>query len=871
MDTLLIVNWIATIAVILYAGGLFAYLLKTRYQFIQLGRKESFDQKLNERISDLVEKVFGQSKLLKDKKMGLVHVLFFYGFLMVQFGAIDLIWKGLAPGSHLPLGGLYGVFTFFQEIVALVMIIAVLTAFYRRYIEKLVRLKRGWKNGLVLIFIGGLMTSTLIANGMGLIWHDHGLTGYEPIASGIAWLFSWLPETGAIILFYAMWWVHLLILLTFLVYIPQGKHFHLITSIVNVGVNRLDRQGTLRPIDFTALEEAEDEADMPALGVGKIQDFTQKQLLDLYACVECGRCTNMCPATGTGKMLSPMDLLVKMRDHLTFTGAVVTKQKPWVPFQFFNNTQGNQLAIAAAGGATLESAYDRELIGGVITEEEIWACTTCRNCEDQCPVMNEHVDKIIDLRRYLTMTEGKVNPDAQRAMTNIERQGNPWGLNRKEKEKWRELDESIHIPTIKEAKKSGDGFEYLFWVGSMGSFDNRSQKIALSFAKLMNEAGVKFAILGNKEKNSGDTPRRLGNEFLFQELATGNIEEFEKNEVTKIVTIDPHAYNIFKNEYKDFGWNGEVLHHTELLYDLIQQGRLTMNYPVNETIVFHDSCYLGRYNDVYDPPREILRGIPGVKLVEMDRNRETGMCCGAGGGLMWMEEHVGNRINVTRTEQALATDASVISSGCPYCLTMLQDGTKAKEVEDQVGTFDIAELLERAVFGDGAPTEEEQVEEDIIEETDAGVVAIVVSDDVKSQTQQETAASLEEHPIAHEAVVGEVTVMEKVPVVEEYHEEHHPEMEGVVVVETPEVVEKEDVTPPQSSEEIIAHEAVVEEVTATEETIAVEDHHEEVHPEVDTGVVAVETPQATEEKPSVIEPEVHVAEEAVVIIEENKK
>ena len=405
----------------------------------------------------------------------------------------------------------------------------------------------------------------------------------------------------------------------------------------------------------------------------------------------------------------------------------------------------------------------------------------------------------------------------------------------------------------------------------MGSFDNRSQKIALSFAKLMNEAGVKFAILGNKEKNSGDTPRRLGNEFLFQELATDNIEEFEKNEVTKIVTIDPHAYNIFKNEYKDFGWKGEVLHHTELLYDLIQQGRLTMNYPVNETIVFHDSCYLGRYNDVYDPPREILRGIPGVKLVEMERNRETGMCCGAGGGLMWMEEHVGNRINVARTEQALATDASVISSGCPYCLTMLQDGTKAKEVEDQVGTFDIAELLERAVFGDGAPTEEERVEEDIIEETDAGVVAMVVSDDIKSQTQQETAASLEEHPVAHEAVVEEVTVMEKVPVVEEHHEEHHPEMEGVVVVETPEVVEKEDVTPPQSSEEIIAHEAVVEEVTATEETIAVEDHHEEVHPEVDTGVVAVETPQATEEKPSVIEPEVHVAEEAVVTIEENKK
>ncbi|MEK4423995.1 (Fe-S)-binding protein [Solibacillus sp. FSL K6-1523] len=719
MNALLIVNWIAFGAVLLYALGLFVYLLKTRYDFIQLGRKEEFDQKLSARIGDIVEKVFGQSKLLKDKKMGLTHVFFFYGFLLVQLGAIDLILKGLIPGTHLPLAGLYPVFTFFQEIVALVILVAVFTAFYRRYVEKLVRLKRGFKNGLVLIFIGGLMLSTLVANGMGLIWHGEGLTGAEPVASGIAWLFQWLPQTAAIGIFYVMWWAHLLFLLTFLVYIPQSKHFHLITSIINVFANRQERMGTLRPIDFAALEEAEDEESMPPLGVGKIHDFTQKQMLDLYACVECGRCTNMCPATGTGKMLSPMDLIVKLRDHLTFTGAVETKQKPWVPFSFFKNTQGNQLAMAAgAEGAVIDNIYSPSLIGDVITEEEIWACTTCRNCEDQCPVMNEHVDKIIDLRRYLTMTEGKVNPDAQRAMTNIERQGNPWGLNRKEKENWRDLDPSISVPTVKELKKSGEEMDYLFWVGSMGAFDNRSQKIALAFAKLMNEAGVKFAILGNKEKNSGDTPRRLGNEFLFQELATANIDEFEKNDVKKIVTIDPHAYNIFKNEYQDFGWKGEVLHHTELLYDLIQDGRLTMDYRVDETIVFHDSCYLGRYNDVYDPPREILKGIPGVKLVEMARNREEGMCCGAGGGLMWMEEHVGNRINVARTEQAVATEASVISSGCPYCLTMLSDGTKAIEVEDKVGTYDIAELLERAVFGTKvASTEEEELVEALEETT----------------------------------------------------------------------------------------------------------------------------------------------------------
>ena len=707
MSPLLIANWVFFIGVVLYALGLFSYLLKTRYEYVKLGKKEEFNESVKERLEKVWVNVFGQKKLLKDKKSGIIHVLFFYGFLLVQLGAIDLIWKGLAPGSHLPLGPLYEVFTFFEEIVAAVILFAVVWAFHRRYIEKLVRLKRGWKNGLVLIFIGGLMVSTLIGNGMGLIWHGEGFSGSEPIASSIAAIFGFLSPEVAAGGFYAMWWVHLLILLTFLVYVPQSKHFHLIVGPANVYFNRLDRAGTLRPINFDVMEEAEDEEEMPSFGVGKIEDFTQKQLIDLYACVECGRCTNMCPATGTGKMLSPMDLIVKLRDHLTATGAVTTKQKPWVPFTMFKNTQGNQLAVAAgAQGAVIEDIYSPSLIGDVITEEEIWACTTCRNCEDQCPVMNEHVDKIIDLRRYLTMTEGKVNTDAQRAMNNIERQGNPWGLNRKEKENWRDQDPSIQIPTVKEAKKSGDGFEYLFWVGSMGSFDSRSQKIALSFARLLNEAGVKFAILGNKEKNSGDTPRRLGNEFLFQELATANIEEFEKNEVTKIVTIDPHAYNIFKNEYKDFGWEGEVYHHTELLFDLIEQGLLTMNHRVEETIVFHDSCYLGRYNDVYDAPREILKAIPGVNLVEMERNRETAMCCGAGGGLMWMEEHVGNRINVARTEQALQTSASIISSGCPYCLTMLSDGTKAKEVEDQVGTYDIAELLERSVFGEQKSSDE---------------------------------------------------------------------------------------------------------------------------------------------------------------------
>ncbi len=697
MTWLLVANFVAFIIVTAYAIHLFVYLIKTRLAYIRLGKKVEFEHRMKERFHNIWINVFGQKKLLKDKKSGIIHVMFFYGFILVQFGAIDFIIKGLIPGGHLPLGPLYPAFTFFQEIVTFMILVAVAWAFHRRYIEKLVRLKRGFKSGLVLLFIGGLMLSVLLGNGMALIWHEEGLTWSEPIASCFAAILSFVGETGAAVLFYFAWWIHLLFLLSFLVYVPQSKHAHLIAGPANVFFNRLTNPGKLEKIDF------EDESQ-ETFGVGNIQDFTQKQLIDLYACVECGRCTSMCPATGTGKLLSPMDLIIKLRDHLTLTGAAVTQRQPWVPAAAFSKTKGNQIALMAAGASANESAatafeYNPSLIGDVITEEEIWACTTCRNCEDQCPVMNEHVDKIIDLRRYLVLTEGKLDADAQRAMTNIERQGNPWGLNRKEKESWRELNEEISIPTVKEMKKAGEEFEYLFWVGSMGSFDNRSQKIALSFARLLNKAGVKFAILGNREKNSGDTPRRLGNEFLFQDFATKNIEEFTKHDVKKIVTIDPHAYNTFKNEYPDFGLEAEVYHHTELLAKLVEEGRLKPIYAVNETITFHDSCYLGRYNDVYDAPRLIIKAIPGVTLVEMKRNRETGMCCGAGGGLMWMEEDTGSRINVARTEQALAVKPTIISSGCPYCLTMLSDGTKAKEVEATVSTYDVAELLEKSIFG----------------------------------------------------------------------------------------------------------------------------------------------------------------------------
>ncbi|MCA1010930.1 heterodisulfide reductase-related iron-sulfur binding cluster [Halobacillus halophilus] len=702
MNPLLLANWILFLGVTIYGLYLFVSVVRTRIAYIKMGKKFEFDGKIKRRLQKIGIYVFGQKKLLKDKKSGAIHVMMFYGFILVQFGAIDFIWKGLAPDSHLPLGPFYPGFTFFQEIVTLTIIVAVIWAFYRRYIEKLVRLKRSFKAGLVLIFIGTLMFTVLVGNGMGMIWHGHEGAWTEPVATVIASAFAWLPPAAAATVFFIMWWIHLLILLTFLVYVPQSKHAHLLAAPVNVFLSREDPPGKLKPINFEMDEEA-DEEDV-SFGVGKIEELNQLQMIDLYACVECGRCTNVCPASGSGKMLSPMDLLIKMRDHLTEKGAAVTGQSPWVPAYAFSGTEGNTLAQMARtkgtdeAAAAVEAAHNKNLIGDVITEEELWACTTCRNCEDACPVMNEHVDKIIDLRRYLVLTEGKMDPDGQRAMMNIERQGNPWGLSKKEREDWRSLDEEAHIPTVKELKKSGEEFEYLFWVSSMGSYDNRSQKIAVAFAKLMNKAGIKFAILGNKEQNSGDTARRMGNEFLFQELAEKNMKEFEKNDVKKIITIDPHAYNIFKNEYPDFGLEAEVYHHTEMLSEWLKEGRLKPEGVVNEKITYHDSCYLGRYNEVYQPPREVLEMIPGVEVVEMKRNRSNGMCCGAGGGMMWMEEKSGNRVNVARTEQALEVEPTMISSGCPFCLTMLSDGTKAKEVEEEVSTMDIAEILAKSIF-----------------------------------------------------------------------------------------------------------------------------------------------------------------------------
>jgi len=722
-----ILNLVCTLAIAGYGFYLFYRAVYHRYLYTSMGAPADFKERSEGRWREFLIQVFAHSKLLKDKKSGIMHIFIFYGFIILQFGAIDLIVKGLTGGGHIPFPA-YDVFNLLQEFTVISILIAMAYAGYRRYIEKLPRLKRGYKPSIVLLFIYSLMLSVIFSLTFERIWHGMEFSWYMPISSLLAEAFSFLGPTASMVLFYIGWWAHLLILLAFLVYVPQSKHFHLISAPINLWFRRKEPVGKLSDLN---LEDEEAEH----FGVGAIEHFTKKQMFDFYACVECGRCTNVCPAASTGKVLSPMHMITKLRDHLTEKGQAVTGKPAFSPAFAFSESSTTHAVSAEASGlsywsgqgitdisATMEwqknswaktekPVQELELIGDVMTEDEIWACTTCRNCEDQCPVGNEHVDKIIDLRRHLVLMQGSMPHEGQRAMQNIERQSNPWGLNRNDRAAWMGDVEGIKVPTVKENPE----FEYLFFVGSMGSYDLRSRKISKSFARLLHEAGVSFAILGNEEKNSGDTPRRMGNEMLFQELCAANIATFQKYNVRKIVTACPHTFNTLKNEYPAFGLEGvEVLHHTQLLDGLMKQGKLKVKHKVKERVTYHDSCYLGRYNNVYDQPRDILRGIPGIELVEPARARANGMCCGAGGGMMWMEETAGKRVNVARTEQLLEVKPTMVSSACPYCLTMIEDGTKLKEVESTVKARDIAEILELAVFGkEQVNDNDENVEEEV--------------------------------------------------------------------------------------------------------------------------------------------------------------
>jgi len=498
----------------------------------------------------------------------------------------------------------------------------------------------------------------------------------------VATLVQGSPDGAITALKHVGFWTHVALVLIFLNLLPYSKHFHIITAIPNVYTQSLEPPGRLPPIeDIEGRLEREE-----TLGIKRIDQFSWKSILDFYTCTECGRCSDQCPATSTGKRLSPKHLTLDLRDFL------YKHEKSLVAAKADGEA-------AAGGDEAAESdppEHHKDLVDGVIDPEVLWACTTCRACEQECPVLISYVDKIVDMRRYLVQERGEFPNELQTAFRSLEAAFNPWGFPAEDRAAWAE---GLAVKTLAE---HGDA-EYIFWIGCAPAFDDRAKKVTRATAELMLEAGVDFAILGTEEQCTGDMARRAGNEYLFQMLAMQNVETLNGYgaESKKIVTTCPHCYNTLKNEYPDYGGKYEVIHHTTLLADLVRQGKLRPTQRVERKVALHDSCYLGRYNEVYDPLRDVLRSIPGLTVLEPAETRDRGMCCGAGGAQMFKEEESGDqRVNIARTQQLLDTNPDTLGSACPFCMRMLTDGLAEKDKED-IPSLDIAEILRESVKAEG--------------------------------------------------------------------------------------------------------------------------------------------------------------------------
>ena len=594
--------------------------------------------------------VIGQRKLLQRLLPGLMHAAIFWGFL-VLFPTILIAMIG-AVDAHatLPWLGAQGWYALLVDVFALMVLAGVITAFVIRKVQRPARFKGSHlrEADLILALIGGIVVSLLMwhASQIALRLNDYP-AGWAPISNAL----SHIVGPVAPVLERVAVWAHVLIILSFLVYLPYSKHLHILVAAINVYFGRTRQRGRLEPIDFEVPEQ-----DV-RFGTARAPDMTWKQMLDTVSCTECGRCQDVCPAYATGKALSPKLLIMAMRDNL-LSGA----STPIVP--------------------------------NAVTDDIVWDCVTCGACVRECPVNIEHIDHIIDLRRNLVMVESRFPEEAGAMLRDVDRTSNPWGKPQADRMQWAE---GLGVRVLQAGEVAP---EVLFWVGCAPAFDERARKAAVSTAKLMQEAGVDFAVLGPREACTGDPARRMGDEYTFQRLAGENVATLNRAGVKKIVTTCPHCFNSIGNEYPDFGGRYEVVHHTEFLAELVRDGRLTPA-PSDRTITYHDSCYLARHNDVRSEPRELVAAVG--KPVEMPRNRERTFCCGAGGARMWMEEKRGRPINQERVREAAATGAETLAVACPFCTVMLDDGVRETGAKLQV--FDLATLLHEAVERNrGGPT-----------------------------------------------------------------------------------------------------------------------------------------------------------------------
>jgi Fe-S oxidoreductase len=651
------------------ALGIFAYSLRRMIRFISMGKPENRLDHPWQRFKRMMTVALGQTKLFREPVAGFMHAFIFWGFLVLLSSIVEAVVEGLLPGLSFRLHGtFYDVLSFCQELFAGLVIVGVLVAFYRRFILRPKRLQvdahAQIHAALILCTILMIMLSMLGQNSarIALVADQQG----RFLSAALTPILTSANASTNRLLFEICWWIHIALVLGFLNYLPYSKHAHILTSVPNVFLTSLKPYGALKPIDL----EAE---GVEKFGATDVDDLTWKQLLDGFTCTECGRCTDACPANSTGKLLSPKKIMTDIRLRTVEKGSLLLAR---------DNT--------AAVNEGEKNVFEHTLLNNYLTSEELFACTTCMACMQECPVNNEHIPAIVELRRSLVLMESKFPPEVQVVFKNLETNFSPWAFPASARADWAE---GMNIPHMSQTKDA----EILFWVGCAGAFDARYTKVTQAFAKLMQKAKIKFAILGTEEKCTGDSARRIGNEYLAQMLMKDNIAVLNGYNVKKIVTTCPHCFNTLKNEYPQFGGNYEVVHHTDLLFNLINEGRLKPSRENTAAVTYHDSCYLGRYNDIYDQPREILNAIPGVKTLEMKRSKSKGFCCGAGGGRMWMEETEGKRVNVERTEEALSVKPDIIGTACPFCMTMLEDGVKDKEATEAVKVKDLAEILIEAV------------------------------------------------------------------------------------------------------------------------------------------------------------------------------
>ena len=661
----LIPSWILVyVATFGCFGAAASFLYIRMFKPILQGKPSQRTDQLPKRIIGAIPYILGQKKVLQSTdvardRAGMAHAVIFWGFLSFSISYLIFIYgdsinpnfsKTVLTETGLKIFGTY------LDILAVSLLSVIVLAVLRRWVFTANRLRfdltQKREAAIILALIALLMISTIV--GEAFYVASKSIHSHSPIGNflGDALSGGGFNQNISSFIYQTSWWVHLAIILGFSVYIPISKHVHLVGAPIGFVTRQLGAKGTLTTI--TDFETAE------SFGASKMKDFNQKQLLDAFACAVCGRCTDVCPANLTGKVLSPMHVVQGLRYHI-------------------------------ADATSVENEEDiPNIIGSRIEKQAVWDCLTCGACTEVCPVGNEPFHPLVDIRRYMVMEEPDIPEGAEGALRNLEQRGHPWSGTTFTRESWYE---GLEVKTFAENPEA----EYLLWVGCTSALEQRSQSIPRAMVSILNRAEVDFAILGPEETCTGDPARRMGNEYLYQMLAMQNIETFNRYSIKKILTSCPHCFNNIKNEYPHLGGNYEVMHYSELISDLIEKEKIKPVVPIETTLAYHDSCYLGRHNGIYEAPRQVAKSIPGLELVEMKKCRGNGFCCGAGGGHMWYEEEGNQRVNHSRTDQFLETGADTVGVSCPFCMQMMEEGVQSKGENESKKVKDLVELVEESL------------------------------------------------------------------------------------------------------------------------------------------------------------------------------